>query len=157
VTCLDSSQRMLAVAKECLAVENFCDRSVEFICADWAEWSGGGGPFDLVATHFFLDCFRADQLARLVSKTAALTSPGAMWVLSDFREPTAGWQRVRARVLLKLAYLSFRWITRLPGTRLIPPEPFLTAHGFERIHQRIFHHGLLYAGLWRANRAQPEQ
>jgi hypothetical protein len=139
VTCVNSSARMLAVAREHLPAPRF---------SDWRAWSGDGGPFDLVATHFFLDCFRADQLAELVPKVAASASSSAIWVLSDFREPPSGWQRVRARFVLKLAYLFFRWAAGLSASQLSPPDPFLEASGFQLLQRRLFHHGLLHADLW---------
>ena len=148
VTCLDSSARMLAVAREHLPARPFSDQQVRFVCADWRAWPGDGGPFDLVATHFFLDCFQAGQLAELVPKVAALASSHALWVLSDFREPAAGWQRLRAQFVLKAAYLFFHWAAALSASQLTPPDPFLEASGFHLLQRRLFHHGLLHADLW---------
>jgi SAM-dependent methyltransferase len=149
VTCVDSSVRMLAVARQRVRARGLPDERVQFVCADCAAWPGVGGPFDLVATHFFLDCFRPDQLAQLIPKIAEAASPGATWVLSDFRVPPGGWQRLRARAVLKLAYLFFRWTTGLPASGLTPPQPFLEAAAFCLVQQRVFHHGLLHADLWR--------
>ena len=149
VTCVDSSARMLTVARQRVWARGLSNQRVRFVCADWADWSGEGGPFDLVATHFVLDCFRADQLAELVPKVGASVSSSAIWVLSDFREPARGWQRIRARIVLKLAYLFFRSATGLSASQLTPPDPFLEADGFQLVQRRLFHHGLLHADLWR--------
>ena len=150
VTCVDSSDRMLAAARERIRAQRLSERNIRFVRADWIERPGERGPFDLVATHFFLDCFRADQLAEVAAKVRAASSSGAVWVLSDFCVPAGGWQRFRARLVLKLAYLFFRWATDLPASKLEPPGPFLEAQGFQLLERRLFHYGLLYAELWRA-------
>src|SRR4051794_3639299 len=45
VTSVASSAGMLVVAKKQLASCGLADRPVEFVCADWADWPGEGGPF----------------------------------------------------------------------------------------------------------------
>ena len=40
-------------------------------------------------THFVLDCFRSEQLERLVGRLAEAVMPEARWLLSDFCEPPA--------------------------------------------------------------------
>ena len=149
VTCLDSSARMLAIAQSRIHRAGLTDGSVEFVCSDWTHWAGHGGPFDLVATHFFLDCFREHELAELISRMSALASPDASWVLSDFCVPGGGWQRLRARVILKLAYGFFRFATQLSASRLVSAAPFLRAAGFQLHSRRVCNHGLLQAELWR--------
>jgi ubiquinone/menaquinone biosynthesis C-methylase UbiE len=151
VTCLDSSRCMLAEAKRRLETFGLADRTVRYACTDWEDWRGEGGPFDLVATHFFLDCFQAAELGELIAKVASLTAPGATWVLSDFRVPTGGWQRLRARLVLKIAYLFFRWATGLSASHLTPAGPFLVAADFCLVQRRLYNHGLLHADLWRAS------
>jgi hypothetical protein len=126
----------------------FSDRQVRFVCSDWAEWEADGGPFDLIAAHFFFDCFRPDQLARLIPQISALASPHACWVVSDFRLPARGWQRMRARVVTRLAYGFFRLTTGLSASRVAPVGPLLKGAGFELRQHRLFNHGLLHADLW---------
>ena len=67
---------------------------------DALTWQPPRGVFDLVATHFFLDCFRRDELERLVAKVAASATDEARWLLADFRVPASGWRKWRARVVL---------------------------------------------------------
>jgi SAM-dependent methyltransferase len=149
VCCVDSSAAMLRAAARRLRAHGISEERVRFVAADWADWPFERHRFDLVATHFFLDCFRAEQLHSLVAKIADAVVAGGLWVISDFREPAKGWQRLRARAVLKLAYLFFRLATELPASRLIGPETLIQAQGFEFVAQRVFNHGLLYAALWR--------
>jgi len=108
----------------------------------------GSNPFDAVASHFFLDCFRPDQLAQLCSKVAECTAPGASWLSSDFCLPERGWRRLRASWILWVLYRFFRLATRLPATRLTPPDESLRRAGFRLKDRRHFNHGLLHSDVW---------
>ena len=44
-------------------------------------------PFDLIVTHFFLDCFEEAELALLLSRVNAAVEENARWVVSDFAIP----------------------------------------------------------------------
>src|SRR3974390_1877768 len=66
ITCVDSSSRMLQLARQRLTREQAECRNVEFIHADALEWEPPIGSYDLVVTHFFLDCFQPEQLENLV-------------------------------------------------------------------------------------------
>jgi len=146
ITCLDASQAMLAAAKKhCLAVGVNPDR-IQFTQCDLRHWSASAGPFDLIATHFFLDCFPPDQLKEVIRRITA--APDALWVLADFCEPDHGWRRVRARVILALAYLFFRVATKLPASHLTAPDAFLEEEGFRLCQRRVLNCGLLHADLW---------
>ena len=151
VVCVDASSRMLELAKR-RAVGSTGDR-VRFVQADLLDppyWQCQGGPFDLVVTHFFLDCFRADQLDPIVTAIAEQTSSGARWLLADFRVPTAGLARIRAKAILWLAYTFFRIATRLPAKWITPADSFLQRNGFSLQERRVYDLGLLHSDLWRA-------
>jgi ubiquinone/menaquinone biosynthesis C-methylase UbiE len=147
-TCVDASARMLECARARLRARGLNAPAVEFIHADILEWTPPAAKFDLLVTHFFLDCFRPDQLGKIVPRLAAAAAPGAHWLLADFCEPAAGPARWRARGILAGMYLFFRWATRLPAARLTPPDSFLTAQGFALRDRREFEWGLLHSDLW---------
>jgi hypothetical protein len=113
------------------------------------KWQPPRAVFDLVVTHFFLDCFRCDELQSLVTKVATSATDEARWLLADFREPEGGWQRWRARVALALMYVFFRCATGLSAARLTPPDGFLKAAGFRLAGRRLANFGLVHADLWR--------
>jgi ubiquinone/menaquinone biosynthesis C-methylase UbiE len=145
---LDSSRRMLEIARAHVRRAGLPLERIRFVCADVFECPVPLGGVELVVTHFFLDCFRPPELSQVISRVANAISPGAAWVVSDFQVPPFGWQGVRARLILHLAYRFFRWTTRLPASFLTSPAPELERNGFRLAKRRLFNHGLLYADWW---------
>ena len=146
-TCIDVSAKMLVAAKARLRSEGVGDERVEFIHADVLEWEPPR-DYDLIATHFVLDCFRPDQLERVLLKLSDASAPGASWLLADFQEPEAGLARWRARAILEMMYLFFRWATGLPATNLTSPDALLARHGFSLSQRQTFDWGLLHSDHW---------
>lgn len=149
VTCVDASERMLAVARSrALHAGADLDR-VEFIHAALPDWPPPAGRYDAIATHFFLDCFTPAQLEAVVTTLARAATPDVRWIVSDFTLPARGPARWRALLVHRLMYTFFRLATRLPASRVTPPDDLLAAHGFRLLHRRVFDWGLLHADLWR--------
>ncbi|MDB6112630.1 MAG: Methyltransferase type 12 [Pedosphaera sp.] len=146
--CVDGSARMLDCARNRLRAEGLGIDAVEFVQADILDWSPPRKAFDLIVSHFFLDCFRPDQLQHLVPRMAGAAGPGAQWLLADFREPSSGLAKWRARLILRSMYLFFRHAARLPATQLTPPDAFLVEQGFELVGRRVFDWGLLHSDQW---------
>lgn len=145
ITCLDASEKMLSESKRSIA----CATEVQFIHADIFDWEVAETNFDLIVTNFFLDCFTPNQLQTVVAKVATAATPDAIWLLSDFCEPPAGWKKWRARWILASMYVFFRLATKLPAANLTPPDPFLSAAGFRLIDRVLYDWGLLHADLWK--------
>jgi ubiquinone/menaquinone biosynthesis C-methylase UbiE len=148
IVCADASKRMLQLAKRRLERHGLATGAVEFLHADVFEWSPREHEFDLIVTHFFLDCFRAEQLQGIVGKLAVAARQKAAWLLADFQAPEVGLQRVRARLILKAMYLFFRIATRLPASRLTRPDHFLARDEFVLSDRRVSEWGLLHTDLW---------
>lgn len=146
VTCVELSPRMIEAAR-CQLSEADLAR-VRFVPADALKWQPPPGEFDLVVTHFFLDCFRPEELQALVAKIAASATGDACWLLADFREPETGWRRWRGRMLLALMYGFFRLATGLSAARLTPPDEFMDAGGFRLKARRLANCGLVHSDLW---------
>lgn len=147
-TCVDSSRRMLEVTRRRLVAKGLDASQVEFVHADILQWSPPGETYDLVVTHFVLDCFRPEQLAKIMPSLAAAATPDARWLLADFHEPASGPTRWRARAILEMMYLFFRWATALPASELTAPDPLLAKCGFKLRERRTFEWGLLHSDLW---------
>jgi len=102
---------------------------------------------DLIVTHFFLDCLTQAEVDALVTRIAATTAPGTLWLVSDFSIPAGplGWV---ARAYVRMLYLAFRLLTGLRVTRLPDHGSALHCSGFTRIaeHRRLF--GILTTELW---------
>jgi hypothetical protein len=103
---------------------------------------------DLITTHFFLDCLTQPELNALARQIADHTSPGTLWLLSDFAIPSTPLLRPLAAVYVRSLYLAFRVLTGLRVTRLPNPQSALSSAGFDRIarHELLF--GLLYTEIW---------
>jgi ubiquinone/menaquinone biosynthesis C-methylase UbiE len=99
--------------------------------------------YDLVCTHFFLDCLDEKDADTLVGRISRACAPRARWMISEFREP-GFW----ARAVVRALYFFFRVTTGLRTTRLIDHRPLLLREGFrlERVESARF--GLLVSELW---------
>jgi SAM-dependent methyltransferase len=151
VTCVERSPRMIEAARSQLHESELA--RVRFERADALEWEPPHNEYDLVVTHFFLDCFRRDELAKLVAKLAASATTDARWLLADFREPEHGWRKWRAKAVLALMYGFFRWTTGLSAFRLTPPDGFLTIGGFQLTARRLANFGLAHSDFWQRGAA----
>jgi SAM-dependent methyltransferase len=114
---------------------------------DGYDTPDGYGGYDLVVTHFFLDCLTQPELDTLVTRIAPTLAPGALWLISDFRIP-AGPMRLPAKLLIRCLYLAFRVLTGLRTTRLPDHSTPLTQSGFTRIAHQHRLAGLLTTELW---------
>lgn len=145
VTSVDASQAMIEKARQRLGAAG---AAVDFIHADALQWQPPADTFDLVVTHFFLDCFRPDQLQLLIPKIASAAKPQATWLLADFKEAERGIRRWRSRLILRVMYGFFRLVTRLPAKCLTAPDAMLEACGFERQQRHEYDWGMLHSDRW---------
>jgi SAM-dependent methyltransferase len=107
------------------------------------------GRYDLVVTHFFLDCLSQAELDGLVTRVASALAPGAVWLVSDFRIP-AGLMRLPAQALIRGLYSAFRVLTGLRTSRLPDHATRLTQAGLVLIAAECSFAGLLSTELWKA-------
>ena len=145
ITCIDGSASMLVQARRAIPELP----RVTFVHADVLNYDLPLETYDLVATHFFLDCFPAEQLRSLVIRIARALKPGGSWLLSDFRLPSSGPQRWRAALILKVMYVFFRTVTALPACALADPDGYLEQSGLTLLKRHTANFGLLHSDLWR--------
>ncbi|RBP44446.1 methyltransferase family protein [Roseimicrobium gellanilyticum] len=148
ITCMEESAGMISQAKANLAHCGLPSDKVTFIQADILKSPPPNGAFDLIVTHFFLDCFQPEQLEALVPSIAQAGTKDSHWLLADFQEAASGWKRWRSRCILASMYAFFRVVTRLPATSLTPPDLHLMRAGFilrERVETEW---GLLKSDWW---------
>lgn len=108
------------------------------------------GEFDLVVSHYFLDCFDEGGIAAVVDQVAGGLKPGGHWLVSDFQMPDHGWlRRLRARFLLRSMYLFFRVAAGLKAKRLVDPQSLLCGRGFALDSREISNVDFLRADCWR--------
>jgi len=143
IVVVDSSARMLEISKRTVKTGR-----VKFVHTDVLDWQAPNAAFDLVVTHFFLDCFTADELATVIGNLSRATTARAHWLVADFEIPSSGPARLRARIILALLYRFFRTTSGLRAKRLIPPDEILKNAGFSRKDRRTFNWGLLKSEWW---------
>jgi SAM-dependent methyltransferase len=118
--------------------------------ADARAWQPQNPPYDLVVTHFFLDCLSTDEAAALALTVSTAVSERALWLVSEFAIPDSGFGRLLARPLVAGLYRAFGWLTGLTVRTLPDYSSGLYAAGFELTAQRRWLAGLLVSQLWRA-------
>lgn len=84
VVCVEQSPRMIEESRRALRQRGIDHRRVQFVQMDALEWRPAVESFDLVATHFFLDCFRREEFEQLISTVAKGVKDDAIWLISDF-------------------------------------------------------------------------
>jgi ubiquinone/menaquinone biosynthesis C-methylase UbiE len=118
-------------------------------CADARSFTPTASDYDLVATHFFLDCLTTAEASQLIARIRPCLAPGAVWLVSEFSVPSQG--RVRhwlAQSLIASLYAAFRLLTGL-SVRKVPPWRYLLARaGFAPTTSHTWLGGLLISELW---------
>jgi ubiquinone/menaquinone biosynthesis C-methylase UbiE len=146
ITCLDSSPRMIELARSRLGSRA---SNIEWVCAKVLQWKGPPKTFDLVVTHFFFDCFEPDQVEAMVHHLAPMASPKAEWLMADFTAPDPGSPSLLSRGLLALLFAFFNQTANVTARTLTPPDSWLQQQGFHLHRRRPFAFGLLHSDWWR--------
>ena len=148
ITCVEQCAGMIQQARQRLAREKLDGSHINFQQIDVLHWTPPPGEFDLVVTNFFLDCFRSEQLQKLIPLLAGSATNDAIWLLADFRVPERGWRRWRASAILASLYMFFKLTTSLQASWLTPPDNLLTDSGFKLSDRRLLSFGFAHADLW---------
>ncbi len=143
IDCVEASACMIALARKRVP-----DAHVNFIQADIRDLTLREAPYDLIVSHFFLDCFAEVALAEIVAKLANAATPNAQWLIADFCYPARGWRRRRARALIAAMYLFFRAAAGIEARRLVDYSPLLRANGFELTKEHLSRRGEIRSQLW---------
>jgi cyclopropane fatty-acyl-phospholipid synthase-like methyltransferase len=107
------------------------------------------GMFDLVATHFFLDCLTTVEVEALARRVRAHVGLGGRWVVSEFAVPV-GPGAMAARAVIAGLYAAFGVMTGLRVRRLPDYASALEGAGFVLEDRRRLMGGLLVSDVWRA-------
>jgi len=116
---------------------------------DLRLWTPGAGEeYDLVVTHFFLDCLTTEEVRGLARRTRPALGKDGRWVVSEFAIPegaVGGWV---ARPLVALLYWAFGLMTRLEVRRLPDWRIAMTEAGFAPVDEKQLLRGLLTSQIW---------
>lgn len=152
ITIVEMSPRMIEVARRRLRRLGLPLGRVAWRCADIRTWTAPPATFDVIVTHFVLDCFTPEDVDAVVRRLGQLARRDSIWLLTDFRLPAQGWRRARARVIHRLMYAFFRLVVGLEARALTPPDAALVRSGFVLRRRRLASAGLLHADVWARGR-----
>ncbi len=143
VDCVDASAKMLELTRARVG-----ENGVRLIQADLRVAAFPPRRYDLVVTHFFLDCFKEKTLRQIVKKLSAAATEEATWLIADFHLPAGGWRRSGARLLLAVMHLFFRLVAGLEARRLVDYAPLLRAAGWTLADEAISPNEMIRSQLW---------
>lgn len=143
---IELSRGMLSQARKRVS-----SSSVHLMQGDALQYPFPDAYYDLVYTHFFLDCFDTLTLTKLIASIARASRPESTWIVSDFRQLHQGWRKIFSSFWLAIMYLFFRLATGLKTQRL-PDHVFaMKANGFELHKQKLSWAGFIASEWWRRN------
>jgi ubiquinone/menaquinone biosynthesis C-methylase UbiE len=105
-------------------------------------------PFDLIVSHFFLDCFNEAEIASLVARVNAAAEKTAHWVVSDFAIPPRKPARLVGALIVRGLYIAFGLLTGLKTRRLPDHARVMRESGWVLEDRRQLLGGLLMSESW---------
>lgn len=120
-------------------------------CADVRTWKPQDAPYDLIVTHFFLDCLTTAEIQAMAQTLHNTATPSALWLISEFAVPAGVYGRLFARPLVSCLYWIFGQLTGLTLRALPDHRAALRQSGFTLQKQHNWLGGLLISELWSAN------
>jgi ubiquinone/menaquinone biosynthesis C-methylase UbiE len=146
---VDLSGRMIEIAeRRVVNMGPSLRERVRFFAGDVREFQPQAKGYDLIATHFFLDCFSQAEIAEVVARIGSWAAPGAQWIVSEFREAETLLGRVWTRAIIRGLYAAFRVSTGLRVTRLPNYAAALAQQGYSVRIEKTKLAGLLQSSLW---------
>lgn len=106
--------------------------------------------YDLIVSHFFLDCLTTEEARTLAERLRTSSAPNALWIVSEFSIPNGWFGSLVARPIVASLYRAFGWLTGLHQRRLPDHATALRAAGFNLAERRKWLYGLLVSELWQA-------
>jgi len=148
VTAVDASRKMVELASQRVARMGDLCRRVEYHCSAIDGFRPPHPAYDLIATHFFLDCFTTEDASGVVRHIADWAAPRARWVVSEFAQPSTPAAQLWTGAVIRSLYAAFRVTTGLRVTRLPDYRPALRSAGFTLQKEERALGGLLVSELW---------
>lgn len=145
VEAIDASGAMLRVLKRNAGIHG---NRVRIHQADARVWEPDGSGYDLVVTHFFLDCLATDEIATLAKRLLSYTTADAKWLVSEFAIPPGCFGRLVAWPLITGLYLGFGFLTGLQVRSLPRYRDALADAGFVLQQENSSLGGLLVSEIW---------
>lgn len=148
VTTVDASRKMLLrVAERLPKAAQVCLVHADALGCEPAGFADA--PFDLVVSHFFLDCFSDAEIASLLTRVNRGVGRATLWVVSDFAIPQRARARLVGTLLVRGLYLAFGLLAGLRTRRLPDHARAMREAGWVLEDRRELLFGLLVSESWR--------
>ena len=149
VTAVDASPKMTQVAERRAArMGNRLSRRVEYHPCEIHTFQPPLPAYDLIATHFFLDCFNTEEASAVIHRVAGWAAPHSRWLVSEFAQPPTRLGQLWTGAIIRALYGAFRVTTGLRVTHLPDYRPALEREGFQLRRQQYAFGGLLLSEMW---------
>ncbi|HEX4230965.1 MAG TPA: class I SAM-dependent methyltransferase [Bryobacteraceae bacterium] len=143
VDSIDVSARMLSLAQRRVASPR-----ISFFKVDARYVRFPRDEYDVIVTHFFLDCLSEADTQALITRVSAVAVKDARWIVSEFRMPARGWPAFHAALWLSTMYFFFRLTTGLSTRRLPRYHDSMASHGFILEREVTERFGLVASEFW---------
>ncbi len=144
IDCMEASERMIALARRRVPAA-----TARFVRVNLAQARLEAGRYDLLVSHFLLDCFGEEKLGEMVCKLSRSAGAEAQWLIADFCLPPRGWKRLRARAVTAIMYRFFRSVAGIEARRLVDYRPHLRAAGFALQGETLAPNEMIRSELWK--------
>ncbi len=135
VTCIDISQAMLDVVQRKLGQESL---SAELICQDAFDHQRIA-HYDVVASNYFLNVFRRQDMIKMLGFTATLVRPGGRYMVADVARSQGNILAQAFNIFyLKLAMFAFWMLGLVPLHENYDYCKFFPDAGLETEHVEFF-------------------
>jgi hypothetical protein len=124
--------------------------------ADARTFTPAYRDYDLIATHFFLDCLSQSEVRDLAAHLRHHVTPNAIWIISEFAIPSNLYGRTLAAPLIRALYLAFGLLTRLQVRTLPNHHAALAPSGWSLVDRQHALGGLLISERWQLDLAPGE-
>lgn len=145
IEAIDASSAML---KELIRRAGNGRSRVHTESADIRNWQPSGERYDLIVSHFFLDCLTTHEIEELAEKMRRVSFPSSVWVISEFAIPQNAYGRWLARPVVAALYGAFGVLTGLASRQLPEHRTALSNSGLALRESRQYLGGLLVSELW---------
>ena len=149
VDAVDASQAMLSVLRE--RAQQSCPNSatrLQTIQADLRKFTPTSREYELVISHFFMDCLTDEEATALIARLSPHLAAEAIWLVSEFAVPEKGWRRLGARMVIRSLYFAFSLLTGLQVRKVPEYDKAFEANGFCRAEKATYLGEMLITEVW---------
>lgn len=148
ITYVDASNAMLKKTERKLLKKYFSIKNIELLHENIFHWQPEKEKYDLLVTHFFLDCFTAPELEQIIKKMTLAATPDANWLIADFHMPSPWLLKKSSQLLVKFLLFFFKVTADVSTEKFIDHTLILKKTGFLLYRRKYFCRGLLKSDWW---------